>query len=66
MKYAPSRYEMTAQEHDRMLYRRIAYVEDFGFTGSVFLTLVSPYGAKRNEYSNDVQSEVTLDDLFKE
>ena len=66
MKYAPSKYEMTAQEHDRMLHRRIAYVEDSGFTGSVFLTLVSPYGAKRNEYSNDVQSEVTLDDLFRE
>jgi hypothetical protein len=27
---------------------------------------VTPYGVKRNKYWNMVQSEVTLDDLFRE
>ena len=66
MKYAAGEYEISAQEHERMLHRRSAYVKDMKFNGSAFLTLVSPHGAKRNMYWNDVQSEVTLDDLFKE
>ena len=64
MKYAVTEYEISAQEHDRMLHRRSAYVKDMKFKGSVFLTLVSPHGAKRNAYWNDIQSEVTLKDLF--
>ena len=31
---------------------------------SVHLTLIASYGLKRNEYSGQVQNEVTLDDLF--
>ena len=31
---------------------------------SVHLTLLVSYGLKRNEYSGQVQNEVTLDDLF--
>ena len=31
---------------------------------SVHLTLIAAYGLKQNEYSNLVQSVVTLDDLF--
>ena len=65
MKYAATEYEISAQEHDKMLHRRSAYVKDMKFNGSAFLTLVSPHGAKKNEYWNDIQSEVTLDDLFK-
>ena len=36
------------------------------FDGSVFLTFVTPRGVKRNVYWNDIQSEVTLDDLFRD
>lgn len=31
---------------------------------SIHLTLIAAYGLKQNEYSGQVQSEVTLDDLF--
>ena len=31
---------------------------------SVHLTMIASYGLKRNEYSGQVQNEVTLDDLF--
>ena len=32
---------------------------------SIHLTLVTPEGIAKNEYRWDVQSEVTLDDLFR-
>ena len=31
---------------------------------SVHLTVIASYGLKRNEYSGQVHSEITLDDLF--
>lgn len=33
---------------------------------AVYLTYVTTYGLKRNRHSGIVQSEVTLDDLFRE
>ena len=33
---------------------------------AVYLTYVTTEGLKRNAYANDVQSEVTLDSLFRE
>ena len=65
MKYSSEEYEITEEEHAKLLHRRNAYVRETSFKGSAFITLVSPYGARRNAYSNDVQSEVTLDALFK-
>jgi len=41
------------------------YVEEMKFNGSVFLTMVTSHGVRRNAYWNDIQSEVTLDDLFE-
>ncbi len=36
------------------------------FADTVYITLVTTCGAVRNEYLNDLQSVVTLDDLFTE
>ena len=33
---------------------------------AVHVTYITPYGVKENAYAQNVQSEVTLDDLFKE
>lgn len=30
------------------------------------ITMVTTYGVRHNEYFNDIQSQVTLDDLFAE
>ena len=66
MKYAQEEYVVSEADLAKMFRRRSAYVEETGFKGSVFLTLVSPHGARKNAFSNDIQSEVTLDDLFEE
>ena len=64
MKYASEPYEIKAEEDRLLKHRREAYIEDETYTGSVFITLVTPHGVMRNAHWNDIQSEVTLDDLF--
>ena len=66
MKYASEPYAIKAEEHRKILHRREAFIEDEKFKGSVFVTAVTPHGLVRNEHGNDVQSEVTLNDFFKE
>ena len=64
MKYSSGEYAITEEECTRMKHRRQAYIEDEGFKGSVFLTVVTPHGTVHNAQWNDIQSEVILDDLF--
>ena len=64
MKYSQEEYSISEAEHSKMIRRRNAYIEVMKFNGSVFLTMVTPHGVRRNAYWNDIQSEVTLDDLF--
>ena len=66
MKFADDEFEIRADENRKIAHRRNAFIEDEDFKGSVFVTLVTPHGVRRNEYWNNIQSEVTLDDLFKE
>jgi hypothetical protein len=36
-----------------------------GTKPALHTTLITPYGVKRNKYWGEVQSEVTLEDLFQ-
>ena len=52
-------------ETDRLRNRTELFKRKTGFHGGTHLTFVTPYGVKRNKHRNLVQSEVTMDDLFK-
>lgn len=66
MKYSTDEYALSEAEWKQLMHRREAYIEDEKFKGSVFLTMVTPHGVAHNAQWNDIQSEVTLDDLFRE
>lgn len=66
MKFAEGEYEIKAEEDRKIMQRRAAFVEDEGFKGSVFVTMVTPHGVLKNGYWNNIQSEVTLDGLFRD
>ena len=66
MKFADVEFEIKSDENRKIAHRRNAFIEDEGFKGSVFVTMVTPHGVFHNEYWNDIQSEVTLEDLFRE
>lgn len=64
MKYSAGEYEIDRDESRRMLNRRERFMADSGGKAAVYLTFVTTCGLVHNMYWNDVQSEVTLDDLF--
>ena len=64
MKYASGKYEISKEEHRKMLHRRDLFISEQGLRGAAYLTLVTTCGVVHNAYWNDIQSEVTLDDLF--
>ena len=64
MKFAADEFEVTATD-DRDMKRRMAELKELsGTRKSVHVTYVTTYGLKKNSYAKNVQSEVTLDDLF--
>ena len=64
MKYSSGEYEIDRDESRRMLNRRDRFVRETGLRGAAYLTFVTTCGVAHNAYWNDIQSEVTLDDLF--
>ena len=46
--------------------RRETFIEETGTSNAVHITMITVNGVRRNSYWNDIQSEVTLDDLFRE
>ena len=65
MKFASSEYEIKESEERHALARRELFKTLTGTKKAVHLTYVTTYGLKRNRHSGIVQSEVTLDDLFR-
>lgn len=66
MKYSSDVYSVSAEEMRKINHRRETFIAEENFRGSVFVTLVTPHGVLHNAQWNDIQSEVTLDDLFRE
>ncbi len=59
-------YVLSDDEDRNLVNKREAYIRDTGTTSAVHLTMVTVNGVRHNAAWNDIQSEVTLDDLFKE
>ena len=66
MKFASAEYEIKGDEERHARARKELFKETTGTRKAVHLTYVTTYGLKRNKYTGIVQSEVTLDDLFRE
>jgi AAA+ ATPase superfamily predicted ATPase len=66
IKYSLGEYELTKEEHRKIVNRRERFISEGAFRGAAYITLVTTCGVVHNEYLNDVQSVVTLDDLFVE
>lgn len=58
-------YSISDEEDRKLVNKRETYIRETGTTSAVHLTMVTVNGLKHNAAWNDVQSEVTLDDLFR-
>lgn len=66
MKYADGEYVLDRAELDRMIVRREAFLAACRTKKSIHLTLITANGLCHNKYSGNIQSELTLADLFGE
>jgi hypothetical protein len=66
MKFSLGEFEITKQYDERLRERTEFFRSSTKTRKSLHLTFVTTYGVKKNIYSGNVQSEVTLDDLFSE
>ncbi|GHT45360.1 ATPase [Bacteroidia bacterium] len=65
MKYAQKEYLITKRDDESFRNKIALFQEDTKTRKTIHLTLISTFGAKRNEYWGDIQSEVTMNDLFE-
>ena len=66
MKFAAEPYTLTAKDDKAMQSKKSAFVQEFPKRKALHITYVTTFGLVHNPYWNNVQSEVTLDDLFCE
>ena len=66
MKYSKGVYAIDAEEDRKIANRVAAFDKALGGNKTIHVTMVTAHGLAHNAYWNNVQSEVTLDDLFKE
>ncbi|MDR2835054.1 MAG: ATP-binding protein [Bacteroidales bacterium] len=66
MKFSQKKYQITKSEGESFLNKIALFQEDTKTNKTIHFTLISTFGAKHNVYWNDIQSEVTMEDLFLE
>lgn len=64
MKFSDTEYTITQQEDEKLRNRKAVFQNVTRTRKSVHITMVTTYGVKHNAYWGDVQSEVTMEDLF--
>ena len=64
MKYTSSPWEMQRSDYEDILRKVDVLINETGTKKSVHKVLVSANGVKRNEYSDEMQNIVVLEDLF--
>ena len=64
IKFSKSEYKITASDDRDMRNKSEAFLLDSGLSYCILPTWITPYGLKKNLYSEDVQYQVSLKDLF--
>ena len=65
IKYSLNKFEITKKYNDEIQNRKELFRELSKTRKALHVTLLTTYGIKQNPYSGMVQSEVTMDDLFR-
>jgi hypothetical protein len=64
LKYSTSAFALDRKYAEHLDARRQRFVDETGTHSAVHQTMITTYGLVHNAYANDIQSQVTLDDLF--
>ena len=64
MKYSANEFVIDKKQDENLRNKKSAFISETKTRKAVHLTMVTTYGVKRNEYWNNIQSEVKMNDLF--
>lgn len=64
VKYSQTEYVLDKEEYDKMIRRRNAFIQETGLRHTPWLTMITTEGVARGKYSEMIQSQLCLDDLF--
>ena len=64
MKYTNKEFVITKKYDENLRNKRGVFMEESNTKKTVHTTMITTYGVKRNEYWNNIQSEITVNDLF--
>lgn len=65
MKFSDSSFEITKDYEERLSNKLRVFRSETQTPKSLILTMVTPYGVKKNSHSDVVQSEILVEDLFE-
>ena len=66
IKYSAGQYTISKDEDIKIRNRQADFVFETNARYAVVPTMISTFGLKANNYSGGIQSQITMDDLFKE
>jgi len=64
MKYVQEQFVIDKKQDEVLRNKRAAFRRETKTRKALHLTMITTYGVKHNEYWGNIQSEVTMDDLF--
>lgn len=64
VKYCQGEYNLDKDEYERINKRKNAFIQETGLRHVPWLTMITTEGVARGKYSEMIQTQVTLDDLF--
>ena len=64
VKYSQSPYELDKDEYNKIQHRKDTFIKETGLKHTPWITLITTEGVAKGKYSQMVQSQLTLDDLF--
>jgi AAA+ ATPase superfamily predicted ATPase len=64
MKFADKEYTIDKKTDENLRHKQAAFREELKAQKALHLTMITPYGVKHNQYWGNIQSEVTVSDLF--
>ena len=65
MKFATNEYEITKNYDNQLRQKKSVFAAKTKTRKAIHITMVTTYGLKQNMYSNSIQSELVLENLFR-
>lgn len=65
VKYSQDEYSLNKEEYDKICKRKNVFIQETGLRHTPWLTMITTEGIARGKYTEMIQSQVRLDELFQ-